>query len=296
MAKQIFKRVIREGETTQETTGNSTNSRPSSNTVTRPTTSNTVTRPTSSNTVTRPSSNTVTRPTTSNTVTRPSSSNTVTRPSSNTVTRPSSSGRPVRPSTSGRGTSDTGRVDAPVGKGQYINAVKDTTTMEVRYSIDVKDPGRFPEQVAELVVGPGWRQVVSNVQTDINISSPEANKDSILERASKAIALGAKVQVYKYIKIVSSFPGLKPGTAVTDKGEVRSDYKMSVRSWGNSRSKVQELVLGTGVSSNLQISLPLELEYPEWEKNKMLQLAQQLLDLGAGIDISKETGIVVPLV
>ena len=267
MAKQIFKRVIQAGETTQETTGNGTPS-----------------RPTSSGTVTRPSTNTVTRPSSSGTPSRPTSSD--------TVTRPSSSGRPDRPSSSGRGTLETGRVDAPVGKGQYINAVKDTTTVETRFSIVVTDP----EQVAEIVVGAGWRQVVTNFQTDINISSPEANKDSILERASKVIALGAKAQVYKYVKIANSFPGLKQGTAVTDRGEVRSDYKMSVRSWGNSRSKVQELVLGDGVSSNLQLSLPLELQYPEREKNKMLQMAQQLLDLGADIDISKETGVVVPLV
>lgn len=271
MAKQIFKRVIQAGETTQETTGNGTPS-----------------RPTSSGTVTRPSTNTVTRPSSSGTPSRPTSSD--------TVTRPSSSGRPDRPSSSGRGTLETGRVDAPVGKGQYINAVKDTTTVETRFSIVVTDPGPFPEQVAEIVVGAGWRQVVTNFQTDINISSPEANKDSILERASKVIALGAKAQVYKYVKIANSFPGLKQGTAVTDRGEVRSDYKMSVRSWGNSRSKVQELVIGDGVSSNLQLSLPLELQYPEREKNKMLQMAQQLLDLGAAIDISKETGVVVPLV
>lgn len=279
MAKQIFKRVIREGETTPETTGNSTNS-----------------RPTAPATVTRPISNTVTRPTSSNTVTRPTSSNTVTRPSSNTVTRPSSSGRPVRPSTSGRGTSDTGRVDAPVGKGQYINAVKDTTTMEVRYSIDVKDPGRFPEQVAELVVGPGWRQVVSETFEDINISSPEQYKDETLANASQVIALGAKAEVEKTVSLEFPFPGLKKGCVVSDKSDTYIEYKMKVSSWGSNQSKVKELVLGNGASGNLQLSLPLELKYPEWQKDKMLQLAQQLVDLDVDLGITKKLYYSVPLV
>ena len=92
----------------------------SSNTVTRPTSSNTVTRPTSSNTVNRPSaSTTVTRPTSSNTVNRPTSSTTITRPTaSNTVNRPTNNNT-TRPSNSNN--YDSSRVDAPVGKGQYIN-------------------------------------------------------------------------------------------------------------------------------------------------------------------------------
>ena len=253
------------------------------------------TRPTSSNTVTRPTSNTVTRPTTSSTVTRPTSSNTVTRPTSNTVTRPSGSGRPSRPSSPGRGTTESGRVDAPVGKGQYINTIEDATTMETRFLIEVKDPGRYPEQVAELVVGPGWRKVVSDYATDINISMPEQCKDQVLTNAAQVIALGAKAQVEKSVMLEFPFQGLEKGCTVADQGEVYIEYKMTVKSFGRFRSKVQELVLGNEVSGNLQLSLPLVLEYPEWQKDKMLALAQKMLDLGAAIDITKLLRYTVPL-
>lgn len=274
MAKQTFTRVIQRKETeTESTTSNS------------------------SSTFSRPTSNTVTRPSSSGTFTRPSTAGTEPRPTTNTVTRPSSSGTVTRPSTSsGRGTTASGRVDAPIGKGQYINTVEDTTSVETRYSIVVKDPGSYPEQVAEVVVGAGWRQVVSDLQTDISISNPEQQKDKTLADAAKVITLGAKIDVSKVLIVEFPFPGLKKGSTVTDKSELYIEYTIEVKSWGSSQSKVQELVLGKGASSNLQLSLPLKLKYPEWQKDQMMTLAQQLVDEGADISITKELTYITPLV
>ena len=267
------------------------------------TSTSTNSRPTNPNTVTRPTSNTVTRPSTSNTVTRPTSSNTVTRPTTNTVTRPTTSNTSSEESTRGRrggtrvrNTEGSGRVDAPIGKGQYVNAVEDTTTLEVLYGVDVKEPGRYPEQVAELVLGPAWRKMVSETYGGINIAYPEQYKSDTLEMASKVIALGAKARVTKSVKLDFPFPGLKKGCVVSDQSELYIQYKMKVNSWGSNRSKVQELVLGNGASSNLQLNLPLELDYPEWQKDQMLNLAQQLVDLDVDLGITKSLFYIVPLV
>ncbi len=79
--------------------------------------------------LTRPASTTVTRPPTSNNYTRPSSSETVTRPPSTTVTRPSTGNNYVRPSDSQPATErplDSGRVDHPVGKAQWMDSSEET--------------------------------------------------------------------------------------------------------------------------------------------------------------------------
>ena len=102
---------------------NTTVNRPSANTtVTRPsTTTTTVARPSASTTVTRPSSTTTVNRPSNNTVTRPSASTTVSRPS-NTVSRPSSSNTVNRPAAHSNSTNrPSGRVDAPVGKSQYMD-------------------------------------------------------------------------------------------------------------------------------------------------------------------------------
>ena len=270
------------------TTSNTVN-RPSSSTVSRPTTSNTVTRPTASNTVTRPSSSTVTRPTTSNTVNRPTASNTVTRPSSSTVTRPTTG-------SAGRRPEYTGRVDVPIGKGQYINRVEDTTETTIRYYVKVLETGPSPAQVADLVLGTDWRERDSTPPSaGYGISGLENSKDDLLTMASKVIALGAKVDVGKYVRIDNPIPGLKKGSEVVDNGKVEIGYVMKVSSWGNSTSRVKELVLGNAAASNLQISLPIELEFKEREKDKMMTLAKQLMDIDADVSILKQTGITIPL-
>ena len=259
----------------------------------------TVNRPTASNVVRRPSSsNTVNRPTTSNTVSRPSASNTMSRPTaSNTVTRPStgSSGRRPSPSSPGREVA-TGRVDAPIGKGQYINRVEDTTEVTIRCYIEVLDAGPYPAQVADLVLGTDWREKESTPPTKgYGLSTLEKHKDDILTMAAKVIALGAKVDVGKYVQVDSPLPGLKKGSEVVDNGYVENRYVMKVSSWGNSTSRVKELVLGNAAASNLQVSLPIEMEYREREKDKMITLAKQLMDIDADVSIMKRTGVTIPL-
>jgi len=73
---------------------------------------------------TRPASTTVTRPSTGNNYTRPSSSETVTRPPSTTVTRPSTGNHYTR-ATAERPL-DSGRVDHPVGKAQWMDSSEET--------------------------------------------------------------------------------------------------------------------------------------------------------------------------
>ena len=281
----------------ERTQGNSQDSE-NKGTVTRPTTSNTVSRPTASNTVTRPSSsNTVSRPTSSNTVSRPTASNTVTRPSSsNTVSRPTSSNTVSRP-TSGnrRPTVENHRVDAPVGKGQYLNKVEDTTNVITRYGIHVYDAGPYPEQVAEVMFGEHWRESLENPRAEYGLGCPEEEKEWVLTSASKAIALGAKVKVEKAVKVEHVFPGLKKGCKVVDESEAYTTFTMKVNSWGSSQSQVQELLLGKGGSSNLKLNLPIELTYSGREKDAMMTLAQQLVDLDVEIEITKSTSITVPL-
>ena len=258
-------------------------------TVSRPTASNTVKRPTKSNTVTRPSSSTNSRPTASNTVSRPTASNTVTRPSSSTNSRPTTG-------SAGRRPENTGRVDAPIGKGQYINRVEDTTEMTIRYYIKVLETGPYPAQVADLVLGTDWREKGSTPPSEgYSLSVLENGKDNLLTMASKAITLGAKVDVGKYVRIDSLIPGLKKGSEVVDNGKVEIGYVLKVSSWGNSTSRVKELVLGNAAASNLQINLPIELEYAEREKDKMMTLAKQLMDIDADVSILKHTGITIPL-
>ena len=205
-----------------------------SNTVTRPTTSNTVSRPTSSDTVTRPTnSNTVTRPTTSNTVSRPTSSDTVTRPSnsntvtrpttSNTVSRPTSSDTVTRPTTSN--TTSSGRVDAPVGKGQYITdsgseqtsgrvdapagkwqyitdssndlVITDNSQYEVLYVLTVEAYGGNKSRVNTLL-GAKSR---SNLQLPFQICYTEQQKVIGFDLAKQLLLAGAQISLDKEIKI-----------------------------------------------------------------------------------------------
>ena len=231
---------------------------------------------------------TVSRPTSSNTVSRPTSSNTVSRPtSSNTVSRPTSGNR--------RPTVEDHRVDAPVGKGQYLNKIEDTTNVVTRFGIHVFDAGPYPEQVAEVVYGKRWRESQEDPRAEYGIGYPEELKETVLTIASKAIALGAKVKVEKAVKVEHVFPGLKKGCKVVDESEAYTTFTMKVNSWGSSQSQVQELLLGKGGSSNLKLNLPIELTYTGWEKDAMMTLAQQLVDLDTEIEITKSTSITVPL-
>lgn len=72
----------------------------------------------------RPPSTTVTRPSTTNNYTRPSSSETVTRPPSTTITRPSTGNNNTRPTT--ERPLESGRVDHPVGKAQWMDSSEET--------------------------------------------------------------------------------------------------------------------------------------------------------------------------
>ena len=183
-----------------------------SETVSRPTTSNTVNRPTASNTVNRPSSsNTVSRPTTSNTVNRPSASNTVNRPGS-TTQHEVTSGRVDAPVGKGQWITNSepehevtsGRVDAPVGKGQYITdssiEITDKGTCDVAYTLVVKDCGPRVDDVKRLL-GVSLR---SNVKIPYRLSGDERYKANLIELAANLLQAGADIDFTK--DIIISFP------------------------------------------------------------------------------------------
>ena len=190
---------------------------------------------------------------------------------------------------------DDHRVDAPIGKGQYLNRVEDTTEVIIRYGVHVIDPGPNAERVADLIQGTAWRTDGSDPRTEYSISYPEKEKETVLVNAAKAITLGAKLKVTKYVRVEHSFPGLNKGCKVVDASEARTTFTVKVNSWGSNRTRVQELLIGKGGSGNLKLSLPLELTYGGWEKDAMMELAQQLVDLGVDVEIKKQTGITVPL-
>ena len=186
------------------------------NQITSPLMVGKVTPPITSDKVARPAAKPgeVTRPSTTS---RPASTNS--RPSSTTSSgipkesRPAATRRRSAKSSSSAAESSSGRVvtsgrvDAPIGKGQYINPYEDNCTVATHYGIAVTNPGSQPEQVAEVIIGSAWREVVSNPRETFCASSPD--RDAMLSRAAKARALGATLTVAKSIDIEYPFPALK---------------------------------------------------------------------------------------
>ena len=141
-------------------------------------------------------SETVSRPTTSNTVNRPSASNTVNRPGSTTQHEVTS-----------------GRVDAPVGKGQWI------TNSEPEHEVT---SGRV-----DAPVGKG--QWITNSEPEHEITSGRVD---------------APVGKGQYITDSS--------IEITDKGTSDVAYTLVVKNAGPRKSEVKKL-LGVSARSNLKI-------------------------------------------
>lgn len=272
------------------------------NQVTNPLMVGKVTPPITSDKVVRPAtkSGEVTRPGTSRPASTPSRPSSTTSGSSSTPSGPTSTRRraaksassaPAAEYSSGRVVT-SGRVDAPIGKGQYINPYEDNSTVTTHYGIAVTDPGSQPEQVAEVILGSAWKEVVSNPREVFCASSPD--RDAMLGRAAKARALGATLTVAKSINIEYPFPGLKKGCAVTDPMEEHFTFEMSVQSWGSDQRRTKAVLLGEQ-AVQLQLELPLRFNYAEWEKDKMLELAQKLVDMEVVVEIKKSITVTLPL-
>lgn len=230
-----------------------------SGTVTRPTTSNTATRPSTSNTVTRPTnSNTVTRPTTSNTVTRPSTSNTVTRPST-------SSDKPV---------------------------FEDKSLVTVNYSVWVSIAGDNSTQVADVVLGDGWRERAINPKGSFGTEFGTEKIEKLQQIVASLKELGAIFEVKKIINIKNEYDLL------TEVGEqtCKSNESYVITSWGNNKEEVLDILYGKERNHNLSYSLPVTLTYngdePVSEKEFMLL---QLRTAGARVEIKKNTILEIKL-
>lgn len=224
------------------------------NKVSRPTSSNTVTRPSTSNTVTRPStSNTVTRPTTSNTVTRPSTSNTVTRPSTSTS-------KPV---------------------------FKDKSLVTINYKVWVNAAPKNSTQVADVVLGDGWRQRGGiNTSGNFGVEFSAEETKTLQQIVASLKELGAIFDVMKIIKVKNEFdPISKIGET-----SFRSKCSYTVTSWGRNKDEVLDILYGQQRNHNLNYSLPVTLTFDNNDNSSEKEsLLLSLRDAGAVVEISQDT-------
>ena len=98
------------------------------------------------------------------------------------------------------------RADAPVGKGQYITdssneiVITDKGTSDVAYTLVVKNAGPRSSQVKKLL-GVSAR---SNLKIPYRISGSDAYKASLFELAKQLMIAGADIDFTK--DIIISFP------------------------------------------------------------------------------------------
>ncbi|MBR5175044.1 MAG: hypothetical protein IKW89_03825 [Bacteroidales bacterium] len=122
------------------------------------------------------------------------------------ISRPSTSTSVSRPSSTQTHEVTSGRVDAPVGKGQWITdgaqdiKITDKGTCGIAYTLVVKDCGPRVSEVKKLL-GVAAR---SNVKIPYRLSGDERYKANLMELATKLLQAGADIDFTK--DIIISFP------------------------------------------------------------------------------------------
>ena len=150
----------------------------------------------------------------------------------------------------------SGRVDAPVGKGQYItNSTPDHEITDHR---------------VDAPVGKG--QYITNSTpdheiTDHRVDAPVGKGQDITDSSNEIV--------------------------ITDKGTSDVAYTLVVKNMGPRSSEVKKL-LGVSVRSNVKI--PYRISGNESYKESLFELAKQLIIAGADIDFTKDIIISFPLV
>lgn len=188
----------------------------------------------------------------------------VTKPGQDKVVRPTAPDRPVRPANTTQVRPSDSRPVLP-----------DTTSTDVRYELRVDNPGDNAGEVRDLVKG----------------ESRIFNEDQFGEMGAlflKLEDLGAKAVVNKLFTLRNTVSGLKKGDKVEENDSLKAAYVITVNDLGDDREPVLDLLFGGNRLRNMEISLPVVIEFQQKQKSKALGLAQKLLDAGAGIEITQQ--------
>lgn len=188
----------------------------------------------------------------------------VQRPGQGQVVRPTASDRPVRPTNT-----------TLVRPSDSRPVLPDTTSTDVRYELRVENPGDRAEEVRDLVKGE------NRIFTEDQFGEMGA-------LFLKLEDLGAKAVVNKFFSLRNTVSGLKKGDIVEDNDSLKATCVITVNDLGDDPEPVLDLLFGGNRLRNMEISLPVVIEFQQKQKSKALGLAQKLLDAGAGIEITQQ--------